>query len=148
MGTYGRVRREKRASLGNDSEPRGAPWTHKIVTICVTLLRARWPSWVRETRSWRYLRDARDVPFMGRKMRHGRPYRHHAWPHSASGEPSGMTEQAVPGRIGHREEICAIVMMWHFVTFWHFLLDRFLRYVMDIMFRRCINSWFSACIKV
>ena len=41
MGTYGRVRREKRACLGNDSGARGAPWTHKIVTICVTLLRAR-----------------------------------------------------------------------------------------------------------
>ena len=51
MGTYGRVRREKRACLGNDSEPRGAPLTHKNVTIFVTLLRARWPSWVRETRS-------------------------------------------------------------------------------------------------
>ena len=41
MGTYGRVRREKRACLGNDSGARGAPWTHKIVTICVTFLRAR-----------------------------------------------------------------------------------------------------------
>ena len=51
MGTYGRVGRVKRACLGNDSGARGAPWTHKIVTICVTLLRARGPSWGRETRS-------------------------------------------------------------------------------------------------
>ena len=41
MGTYGRVRMEKRACLGNNGGTRGAPWTHKIVTICVTFLRAR-----------------------------------------------------------------------------------------------------------
>ena len=73
---------------------------------------------------------------------------HHVRPNDASGEPSGSAEQAVPGRIGHHEEICATDTMWHFVTFWHFLLDRFVRYVMDIMFRRCVNCWFSVSTNV
>ena len=36
MGTYGREIRAKRACLGNNGGTRGAHWTHKIVTICVT----------------------------------------------------------------------------------------------------------------
>ena len=58
MGTYGREIREKRACLGNNGGTRGAPWTHKIVTVCVTFC-------VRETRSWRAMCDVRDVHFMG-----------------------------------------------------------------------------------
>ena len=158
MGTYGRVRREKRACLGNDSEPRGAPWKHKIVTTCVTFLRARGQSCGAKhipdapcvmCHSWGYmcpsrcairaLHWARNVPL--------RAVWASAWLHGASGETSSRTEKAVPGKVVHREEICAIVMMWHFVTFWHFLLDRFLRYVMDIMFRRCVKGWFSASIN-
>ena len=56
---------EKRACLGNNGGASGAPWTHKIVTICVTFLRARGQSCVRETRSWRAMCDVRDVHFMG-----------------------------------------------------------------------------------
>ena len=106
------------------------------------------PSWWRETRSWRAMRDARDVQFMERETCHYEPSGHHAGHHGSSGEPSSRTEKAVPGQVAHREEICAIVTMWHFVTFWHFLLDRFMRYVMDIMFRRCVNCWFLASINV
>ena len=57
------------------------------------------------------LLDVRDVPFMGCKMRHYEPSGHHVGTHSASGESSCMAEQAVPGQIGHNEEICAIVTM-------------------------------------
>ena len=148
MGTYGREIREKRACLGNNGGASGAPWTHKIVTICVTFLRARGRSCRRETSSWRALRDGWDAPFMGSKMWHYDQSGHHAWPHGASGEPYSRTAKAVPGQVSRNEEICAIVTMWHFVTFWHFLLDRFVRYVMDIMFRRCVKCWFSESINV
>ena len=36
---------------------------------------------------------------------------HHVRPNDASGETSSRTEKAVPGKVAHREEICAIVMM-------------------------------------
>ena len=65
MGIYRRVRMEKRACLGNNGGASGAPWTHKIVTICVTFLRARGQSCGRETRSWRAMCGVRDVHFMG-----------------------------------------------------------------------------------
>ena len=159
MGTYGRVRREKRACLGNNGGARGAPWTHKMWQyashFCV---REGLPGCAKHapdapcvmcpSRGYichsrcaiRALHWARYVPL--------RAVWASAWPHGASGETSSRTEKAVPGKAAHREEICAIVMMWHFVTFWHFLLDRFSRYVMDIMFRRCVNCWFSVSINV
>ena len=57
------------------------------------------------------IRDARDVPFKGRKMSHEEQSRHHEGHHSVSGEPSGMVEGTVHVPSGHNEEICAIVTM-------------------------------------
>ena len=111
MGTYGREIREKRACLGNNGGTRGAHWTHKIVTICVTFCvrggshacakRAPGASCVmcEMCTSW------------GRETCHCEPSGHHAGPHGASGEPSSRTDKAVPGQVSRNEEICAIDMM-------------------------------------